>query len=119
MKNNLADLESFFSEKKIFYVESENDPTVLVAIDPRFFPERKALHWFDTTKERIKFVDEVLKLEPDYLVFRDKYGIVYTFQKLTLKIFNEKVKEKMVNVKDWKSEEEMENGLRASIKNVY
>jgi hypothetical protein len=111
-------LENFFPQKNLYFVESPEDQTVLVAIDAFYVPRSQTIHWFDTVKERIKKVNEIIEIGPEKLVFRDETGTTYAFQKLTLEIFNERVKAKMVNVGDWKTEEEMEKGLRSAYKNV-
>lgn len=116
--NYMENKEKIFRENGIYLVESAEDNSVLVAIDPTFTPENNTVQWFDTKKARLKKVANILEVSPEKIVFQDTEGATYSFQDMTLDLFNEKVKEQLSNVGDYQTQEEMEQGLRTSYNNA-
>jgi len=106
--------EKYFPERGIYFVDSSEDDTVLIAIDPRYTPENNAVQWFDTVKARLKKVANFMEVSPEKIIFQDEDGAIYNFESMNLEIFNEKVKDQIRGAKDYKTQEEMEEALRKS-----
>ena len=70
---SMENKEQFFPEKGIFLVESSEDDTVLVAIDPRYTPENNTVQWFDTVKARLKKVANFIEVSPEKIIFQERY----------------------------------------------
>ena len=116
---DFKDLEKNFTKQDIFYVTADKDDTVLVAFNVFFDSNGFCLRWFDTVKGRIKCAAKIIDIKSDSFIFEDTGGVVYTFQKMTLEIFNQYVQPKLYNAKVCQTEEEMRGGLYAYLKNVY
>jgi hypothetical protein len=110
--------EKMFQENGIYFVESAEDNSVLIAIDPSYSQENNTVQWFDTKKARLKKVANIMEISPEKITFQDSEGSTYSFQTMTFELFNEKVKDQMSNVGDYKNQKEMEEGLRKSYENV-
>src|SRR3989344_8420668 len=97
-------------ESKVYFVSSEKDETVLLAMGVEINESEKTIRWFDTIKERLMYYELIVDFDRKHLVFErseKEGGGVYTFVPLTTKIYDEKVKKRILIPKDFKSEEEM------------
>lgn len=70
-----------------YYVESDRDDTVLLALDAK--QSRYGIEWFDTVRDRL-FLPVKLEETADTLSFSTG-GARYTLQKLTLELYQHKV----------------------------
>ena len=106
---------------RVYFVESHDDPTVLVALRVTITGEK--IQWFDTTHERHLTVDEVLDANPDHFVFRraaDEGGKTYTLVPLTLDIYQRSLKGRFRGPKqDFQDEEELLSTLEKSREDAW
>ena len=105
--------------RKVYYIESSDDDTVLVGMDITL--EKKSIQgndivlvsWFDTVRDRIMKAADI-KLEGGVFSFRrlkeDGSGMYY-FIPMTLQIYNNKVKKRLLAGGEFTSEEEMEKAF--------
>ncbi len=111
----------------VYYIESSDDDTVLVGIDVEIKQMGDAapvVTWYDTSHERSMSALEMVKKD-DYFAFRsaDKKmangePAEYYFAPMDLNTYREKVKDKLIEGRDFESEEEMINAfLEAAKKN--
>ena len=108
MDNNwLLTLESFFSQNSVFFVGSETDDTVLLAIKPVFDPKTKTLSWFDPQKKRIIEIKSLDLKEETYLEINTKNDSIYIFLPLSLELDNNVLKNKLFDRKEFITNEEM------------
>lgn len=70
-----------------YYVESDRDDTVLVALDAK--QSRHGIEWFDTVRDRL-FAPLNLEETADALSFSTAQAR-YTLRKLTLELYQQKV----------------------------
>lgn len=102
---------------KAYYVTCPDDDSVLLALDTYMRARRTkegevvyTICWFDTVKERIMESKKLIKDEKEVFIFERCDGVkneVYTFMPLTLQIFREKVRQRLINPPEIKNEEEM------------
>jgi hypothetical protein len=112
----------FLSRKKVFFVGSNADDTVLIAIKPHFHEKTRALFWFDTVKERGMIVKsmEVKQLGNDYVLqVIDEQNRKYVFVPLSLKFYNNMVKNRLPHGKEVATEEEMITAFEETMKLGY
>ena len=105
---------------KIFYVSSSSDPTVLVGLKVNI--KGRTISWFDTVKERSMTASIIKKNEPEHIVFersKDEGGGEYNFVPLTLEIYRQKVKPKLMSPKEFEKQEEMEKSFEATLEDVW
>lgn len=93
----------------VYLVESPTDTTVLLAIGAVYNKETGYVEWWDTVRGRMKKVECILCNTEDEFKFTNGENI-YTFTKLTLDKFKEKVRDKVVFGKDleFSSDEELQ-----------
>ena len=105
--------------RKVYYVESSDDNTVLVGMDITLEKESfqgndiVLVSWFDTVRDRMMKAADI-KLEGDVFSFRrleKDGGGVYYFTPMTLQIYNDKVKKRLLAGGEFTSEEEMEKAF--------
>lgn len=107
--------EAFLTLKRTFLVKSPTDETVLVAINPKYKPEFRALTWWDTVKERVVVVNE-MTLKDNTLSIKDVDGAQYLFTPLSLELYKSEVKSKLYNPKDFGNEEEMDKAFQETLR---
>jgi len=107
--------ENKFPEK-IYYIESNQDQTVLwgmnVSINGNF------IKWFDGTKERVmKVKSKMQNIDGSFSFEREDgdIGTVYNLSKMTLSIYNEKVKQELSSPEEFSSEEDMIQSFELTI----
>jgi hypothetical protein len=83
-----------FNPKRVYFVESKEDDTVLLALEPELRENGHEMCWFDTLRPRIKHGD-VIKDEEKSMVFKSQDGAKYRFRMLTLKLYDAKVKDQV------------------------
>lgn len=92
----------------VYYVESEADETVLVGMDVQL--KGDFLTWFDTVKDRTMLVDRILEESSKEFVFKrndQEGGGIYTFQPMTLEVYNSSVRERLINGETFSDTEAM------------
>ena len=119
--------ESFFErgiEKKfperVYYVESEQDNTVLIAINVTI--NSKDINWFDGTKERIMQIGQILQDDKTTFSFEradGDIGAVYNLSKMTLSVYDEKVKGELSVPEEFYDEEEMIKSFESTINSAW
>lgn len=113
--NNQPTTEMYLNEHALFFVESDSDDTVLVALNTYFNENSETITWWDSTKERAKAAKN-LTLADDKLSFTDESGNNYTLTPMTMEIYEDKVKNKIkTGDKDVKNMEELIAGFEKSI----
>lgn len=98
----------------LYHVESETDPTVLVAIDATV--QDNIISWFDTTKERQMRIEEVTDSSPEHFAFRrpeEDGGHAYVLIPLTLAIYRSVVRGRLRNAPDFDDESSMAQAFQA------
>jgi hypothetical protein len=95
----------------VYFVEADNqDETVLVAMDVSINQQQKLIRWFDTIKDRLMYYSKIVDQDLNHFVFeRGDKGSEgnYFFSPMTLDLYNKNVKAKLIQGKDFKTEEEM------------
>ena len=100
----------------VYYVESSGDDTVLVGIDVKIHRLENGstiVSWFDTVRERSMSAEEI-RDENNYFAFKraeEEGGQVYRFTPMDLKLYDEKVRDKLLSKKEFSSTEEMYNAF--------
>ncbi|MBR5418978.1 hypothetical protein IK110_01900 [Candidatus Saccharibacteria bacterium] len=96
----------------VYYIESPNDDTVLVGIDVKVCGHHdgeKNVVWYDTTRERrMKAIETQMK--DDFFAFRrdeSEGGGEYFFTPMNLNIYNDKVKQKLIDGNDYTDEKDL------------
>lgn len=107
---------------RIWFVSCDDDPTVLLAINP-LFEMGKYISWFDTVKERKMLVHSVIEEKEGSIIF-DRVlhsGEIwrYRFVPLTLGVYEEKVRDKMLGSPSFTNKEEMESTILKSFEGSF
>lgn len=105
---------------RVWYVESEKDSTVLVAMNIQIRGE--FVSWFDTNKGRLMKVARVLNPSKENFVFErapEEGGGTYTFKPMTLEIYNSKVKNGLKKPENFNKEEMMLASFEESLKEAW
>lgn len=97
----------FLSGRKVFFVGSPEDETVLIAVHPRYQEETRTLTWWDTVKERGKEVKAMQVGKGPVLQVVDVENNTYFFVPLSLPFYNNMVKDKFPEKGEFATEEEM------------
>lgn len=103
----------------VYYVSSPQDETVLLAIDVR--ARGTVLRWFDTVKERIMVVENWIENTPHGIIFersQKEGGGRYTFTPLTLELYQEHVKSKLIAPKEFQTRQEMVECITQSSREI-
>lgn len=99
----------------VYYVESPDDETVLVGIDVTIEPEKindknvAVVSWYDTVHQRRMAASETSKKD-GYFAFRrieQEGGGEYFFAPMDLELYNDKVKNRLTNGKDFDNKEDL------------
>lgn len=94
-----------FKERFTYLVDSEEDQTVFLALNPRLGKGR--VQWFDTVHDRIFRVQSV-EAEGDVIkVLAEKAS--YTFRPLTLDLYHDRVQHSVTGRLDFSSTEELQH----------
>lgn len=104
---NPLQLEKFLNTKKVFFVGSQTDGTVLIAVHPRFQKQEKTISWWDTVKERVKQVKSIQVAAEPVLQVTDVQDNVYIFVPLSLPLYNNVVRSRLPGQREFATEEEM------------
>lgn len=115
MKNNKL-------ESRVYFVSSEKDKTVLLAIDVKIDENEKTVGWFDTVKDRLMYYESIVDPDDKHFVFQrsEKEGEgTYTFTPLILEIYREKVKNRILIPQDFKTEEDMLKAFEETKNNAW
>lgn len=83
-----------YIKNKVFFIQSENDPTVLIGVELQIFDGY--ISWHDTIKERIKRIKRIIENTSENFIFetKDENGMTegtYKIQILTWKLYQKKV----------------------------
>jgi len=106
--------------KRVYYVYSPDDDTVLVAIDVVI--TGNLISWFDTVRERRMTIEKIYSDSPDEFIFKrseKEGGQIYSLIPLTLDIYNKKVKNRLLSPKDFENEEDMLNAFEQTKENCW
>lgn len=98
--------------ERVYYVESAEDPTVLLALD--IVLSAGQIRWFDTIKERRMKLRRVLNDDPLHFAFEredGETGRVYRFVPLTLEIYRERVRSHLLDGRDFETSKEMKDAF--------
>mgnify|MGYP001230460932 CR=1 FL=1 len=109
-------------QERVYYVSARSDTTVLVAMDVEI-RDGNLIRWFDTVKERMMEIKEIVNDNPKHFSFKrdsgDKEGDFYDFIPMTLEIYNTKVKKRLLSPKDITNEEEMFKEFETTRSNAW
>jgi len=108
--------EEFLNAKKVFFVGSQTDKTVLIAVHPRFQEQVKTLSWWDTVKERVKQVKSMQVGEDPVLQVTDAQDNAYVFVPLSLPLYNNVVKNRLPGQREFATEEDMIKAFEDTMK---
>lgn len=96
-----------FQEHKVFFVGSNQDSTVLVAIHPHYDESQRVLRWWDTVTDRTRIVKQISIEAAGVLQVQDDQDRSYTFVPMSLELYNNMVRGKLSGKRTFASEEEM------------
>lgn len=98
----------FLSQKKVYFVGSPQDRTVLVAIHPRYEDPSKTLKWWDTSHERAKQI-KTIRIDSlgEAMTFTDNEDIDYIFVPMSLALYDNMVRKRLPDQIQFQNEEEM------------
>lgn len=103
-------METFRLKEPVYYIESQNDETVLLGINIRLVKknERTYISWFDTVHERMMEISKIGRKEDGY-VFKcvDSPQATYFILPITLDLYEEKIRKKLVNGKHFDNLEDL------------
>ena len=103
----------------VYYVSSPQDETVLLAT--HVIASGAVVRWLDTVKERVMAVERWIEHTPRSIIFersKKEGGGTYTFTPLTLEIYQENVKSKLMSPKEFQTEREMKECIKQSSKAI-
>lgn len=105
MQNNIL-----YFKDKVFYVNSFEDKSVLIAIDVFINKDFHLIKWFDGNKQRVMIFENIYFKENGEIEFIRNFNnqkINYYLYPLTLKIYNEKLKNFFKDEIEFKNEEDL------------
>lgn len=95
---------------KVFYVSSENDDSVLVAVSPRITLNRY-ISWFDLSRNRKMKIKDIVQKDESKLCFQRQMNdgsiITYLMIPITLDLYNLHIKNRLIVPKDFLVEKEL------------
>ena len=111
----------------VYYVESPNDDTVLVALDVtikhRVFDNKDNIlvSWFDTAYDRNMEASEIIKQGDNFAFKRSEQegGGVYSFTPMNLELYYNKVKSHLIAGSDFTNQEDMINAFQRTTKERF
>jgi hypothetical protein len=106
----------------VYYIESPDDNSVLVGIDVTIHTEQngeKRVTWYDSNRERSMLADEMRKKDGYFAFKRDERegGGMYFFEPMNLNIYNEKVKDRLIDGKDFNNIEDLVEAFQDTLEN--
>jgi len=105
MQNNIL-----YFKDKVFYVNSFEDKSVLIAIDVFINKDFHLIKWFDGNKQRVMIFENIYFKENGEIEFIRNFNnqkINYYLYPLTLKIYNENLKNFFKDEIEFKNEEDL------------
>lgn len=108
-----------FSER-VYHINSDKDKSVLIGMGIEI--ENEWIRWFDSVKQRRMKIGEILDENPKHFVFQraeDDGGGTYTFVPLSLEIYNEKVKKRILISQDFTDQEAMLAAFEKTRENAW
>ena len=105
---------------RVWHVSSDKDDTVLIGMDVEY--DERYVRWFDSVKERIMGIEKVEDPRSEHFVFHrraDEGGQTYTFEPMTLALYNQWVKHRLLIPRDMTDEDAMLKGLESSRTNAW
>ncbi|HEU0048137.1 MAG TPA: hypothetical protein VFQ43_11090 [Nitrososphaera sp.] len=105
---------------KVYYIYSPTDSTVLLGLNLKI--RNKTISWFDTVKERIMTAKELKETDQgciDFVREESEGGESYTCIPLTLQLYREKVKVKLLAPKEFDSEKEMIRAFYKTLEDAW
>ena len=105
---------------KIYYVTSSQDQTVLLALEVKI--RDNLIQWFDTVKDRMMKIGKIIVEDDSRFVFErsaNEGGGNYIFVPLTLEIYREKVKNRLLAGRDFNNDEELFSALEQTKHNAW
>lgn len=100
----------------LFYVESNQDKTVLLALDVNVIDN--TMRWFDSNKERVFIIHAFNKQENGNIILEKESSqpekTIYTLVPMTLEIYNQQVKNKLDKKKEFTDLQELYKELKTS-----
>lgn len=109
------------SINKIYFVQSDQDKTVLVAIDLVIDTDQRNVSWFDMNKERMMYFDEIQNDGENirFLRAQSEGGGEYSFQPLTLDIYKTNIAPRLDQAEDFSSIDEMKAAFSRTKENAW
>jgi hypothetical protein len=107
--------DEFLHSTEVFFVGSDTDDTVLVAIHPEYNDTTQMISWWDTVKERMKKVETVEVNGDVSLTFTDSQSDKYIFVPMSLPLYNNVVKNQLIAGKEFNTEEEMLEAFKETL----
>lgn len=104
----------------IYYVSCPSDNTVLIAFDVEV--KDGVVRWLDSVKDRVMEYEHIIDSSQEHFIFKRTHregGGIYTFIPLTLSIFREHVKDRILIPQDFKTEEELFAAIQETRKNIW
>ncbi|OGN10114.1 MAG: hypothetical protein A3C61_01170 [Candidatus Yanofskybacteria bacterium RIFCSPHIGHO2_02_FULL_39_10] len=114
-------MSTFIFNHRVYYVSSSDDGTVLIALNVKI-DGNDYINWFDTVKDRIMKIGKIIDDNSEHFVFQrsdSQAKGVYTFVPMTLNLYNEKVKSKVLIPQDFSSEEQMLKAFEETKNNAW
>lgn len=115
--NQTEDMEQDESHERlpepVYYIESPDDESVLVGINVSIYRNKNTtdatITWYDTAYERIMTAAEIQTNDKCFAFRRreDEGGGTYYFEPMNLNLYNEHVKEKLIDGKDFKDHNDL------------
>lgn len=114
-------IESEPINNEIYFVQSDRDKTVLVAIDLVIDTDRKTVSWFDINKERIMYYNEIQNdgANIEFSRSQNEGGGEYSFQPLTLDFYKTNIAPRLDQAEDFLSTEEMKAAFLRTKENAW
>jgi hypothetical protein len=121
MLNEQQSPEQGVTHNEVYFVNSPTDGTVLVAMDLQIDQQQKMISWFDTAKERKMRYDSLSGGEDNYSFNRsvEQGGGEYTFQPLTLDIYNSQVASHLIGAKEFDNVNQLKEALLKTKENAW
>ncbi len=109
--------------ESVYYIESPNDGTVLIAINVRVqynvdAENRAVVSWFDTVRGRSMLAVDIYKNGSKFAFERDESegGGFYLFTPMSLEIYNKKIKEHLVAAGSFENNDDLINSFLNTLK---
>ncbi|KKS44456.1 hypothetical protein A2567_00275 [Candidatus Azambacteria bacterium RIFOXYD1_FULL_42_11] len=106
---------------RVYYMSSPDDDTVLIALDIKI-SDYGFIEWFDTIKDRIMRVGEIIDNNSEHFVFQRNDGqtkSTYTLIPMTIDIYNDKIKNKILIPKEFATKEKMLTAFEETKNNAW